>query len=84
MAAHSLLKIFSIEPILAALNSSDGKWIYSLNYAGLTELIVREQKKIEFEQRIIDSRKPIDHKPENVAHIPKVQTKPNIFDKLKD
>lgn len=84
MASHSLLKVFELEPILAALNSDDGKWIYSLNYKGLFQLIVREKNRLEVEQKLIDSRPTIVVSPENVNHVPKQQSKKNTFTKLRD
>jgi len=82
MGAHSLLKLFELQPILNALNSPEGKWIYSLNYNGLITLINKEREKLEIEQRIIDTKKPIEHKPENVSHIPKQQTRKTVLNQL--
>ena len=84
MAAHSLLKLFDFQSILNTLNSPDGKWMYSLTYEGLIPLIQQEQKKMNFEKKLIDSREPIEHTPQNVTHVPKPQTRKTKLDSLRD
>lgn len=84
MAAHSLLKLFSIEAILAALNSKDGSWMYSLNTKSLPGLCQKEKQRIELERKIANNSKPIEYNPENVTHVPSVQRKSSIGNRLRE
>lgn len=84
MAAHSLLKIFDLEVILAALSSKDGSWMYSLNTKSLPSLCQREKQRIELERKIARISKPIEYNPDNVTQIPSVQRKTSVGNRLKE
>lgn len=44
--AHALLRFFSLEAIVSALNSKEFSWVYSLRTKGLIDIIKREQERI--------------------------------------
>ena len=53
--ANALLKSFSIEAIVSALNSKEFNWTYSLMTKGLIDVIQREQAKIDRQNVKIES-----------------------------
>lgn len=83
-SAHSILKIFSIEVILAALNSKEGNWIYSLRCNQLVELANKEKNRLAVEQKIIAAKPKIEYNESNVTHVPKTQAKPSSINQLRD
>lgn len=59
IAANSLLKIYSAESIIAALNNKDTKWITSLRVKKLQEYIQVEEEKLTQVAKKIEESKPI-------------------------
>ena len=53
--ANALLKSFSIEAIISALNSKEFGWTYSLMTRGLIDVIQREEAKLLREKETIES-----------------------------
>ena len=47
LAAHSLLKVYTFEAIIKAIDRKEYSWVYSLRFKGLTQGIVEEQSKID-------------------------------------
>ncbi len=83
ISAHSILKLFPLEAVVAALDCRDGNWIYSLSYPKLIELVKREQSRLEHEARILAAIKPIEYNPSNVDAVPKSTHIPTMRDKLR-
>ncbi len=83
IAANSLLKLFELEVILAALNSKDGNWIYSLNQPKLIDLAKREEARITIERKFAETSKKLEYDPANINAVPKVQGKSNAISKLR-
>ena len=83
IAAHSLLKLFSIESILAALNSKDGNWIYSLNQPKIIDLAKQEEARLKMEIKINEQSQKLEYNPNNINKRPKSQGKDNILNKIR-
>jgi hypothetical protein len=85
--AHGLLKLFTPESIIAALNSKEGNWIFSLSFKGLAEIIknneVREVHKAKV-AKIIDN-KDLTFEEIAVQEISQIRlNKKSSIDKLKE
>lgn len=63
LAAHSLLKIYEPEEIILAINRKDAKWIFSLRFPGLNQIILEEKEKLD-KQKLslskVDNTMPIN------------------------
>jgi len=77
--AHGLLKLFSPESIINALNSKEGSWIYSLSYKGLVEII----KNHEVKDRVVDVEEHIEFEEIAVKEVAQIKlNKKSAIDKL--
>lgn len=84
--AHGLLKLFTPESIISALNSKEGSWIYSLASPQLIDLIkTREAQSIQEEkkERLVES-KEITFEEQAVKEIAQIKIKKSSIDKLKE
>lgn len=83
-AASRLLRFYTVEEILAGLESKEGSWIYSLSYKGLVDIINKykalkkiETIKIEEHTIVVDEN--------NVTQKPKVlPNKKSTINKLRE
>lgn len=80
-SAHKLLKEFPDKAIIRALNSDEGKKIYSLRAPHLADMIRKEHDVLQKENTILSM--DLQRKNNVVFDKPK-NTKRNIFSKLKD
>ena len=65
-SANSLLKIYDFEVIKAALNTKEGKKIYSLGAKWLIPILETEAMKFSHKQRAVPEKEPEDTKPPEV------------------
>jgi hypothetical protein len=91
MEAATLLKEFSIQALIAALNTTRGKQMYSFGAKKtLLPLIRDEQRRIDDRRAAAAIRAAAEPKPEAPAETPKdvgprpTQGRPNTLDKLRD
>lgn len=83
-AASRLLRFYSVEEILTALESKEGNWIYSLSFKGLVDIINKyktvkkiETAKIEEHTIVVDEN--------NITQKPKVlPNKKSTINRLRD
>lgn len=80
-SAHKLLKQYSDKAIVNALLTSNGKKIYSLRAPHLPDMIDRESKKLDAQNK--EFTKEIDRTSEKTYQLNKPKKK-NIISKLKD
>ncbi len=82
--ANGLLKLFSLESILSALNSKDGNWIFSLSFKGLIDIIKLHQDVIVANDKKAEAKPIPKYNTEIKTEVKQMKTGKTMIDRLKD